>query len=68
MLATAAHLLQAVSQWHVRSQQVARRNALVACTALAERRRELLEVEEFLASHAARATASTTLEVAVRPA
>lgn len=68
MFATAAQLFSTLSQWHVRSQQVARRNALVACTALAERRQELLEVEEFLASHAARAAASKTLEVGVRPA
>ena len=68
MFTTATQLISTVSQWHVRSQQVARRNALVACTALAQRRQELLEVEEFLASHAARAAASKTLEVAVRPA
>jgi hypothetical protein len=37
------------------SQQHARRNALVACTALTERRRERLEVEEFLAAHGASA-------------
>jgi hypothetical protein len=37
-------------QWPVRSQQRARRNALLASTALADRRRERLEVEEFLSS------------------
>jgi hypothetical protein len=53
----------------VHSQEAARRNALVACTALAAHRREILEVEEFLAAHAAaRAGRTTTLEVAVRPA
>jgi hypothetical protein len=31
--------------------QVSRRNAMVACTALAQRRLEYLEVEEFLALH-----------------
>ena len=62
-------LVQDVIHWHTRSQQVARRNALVSCTALAERRRELAEVDEFLASHAAaRAARTTTLEVQVRPA
>jgi hypothetical protein len=38
------------------SQQRARRNALVAGTALAQRRRELDEVEDFLAAHTARPT------------
>lgn len=57
------------AQWPVRSQQVARRNALVASTALAEQRRELLEVEEYLARHAAaHAAGPVTLQVAVRPA
>jgi hypothetical protein len=69
MFAAPAQLVQVVTQWHVRSQQVARRNALVSCTALAERRRELAEVDEFLAAHAAaRASRKTTLEVQVRPA
>ncbi len=35
--------------WAVASQQQARRNAMVASTALAQRRAELLEVEEYLA-------------------
>ena len=43
-----------MAAWHVTSQQQARRNALVASTALTQRRRELLDVEEFLAEHAAR--------------
>jgi hypothetical protein len=43
-----------MASWHVTSQQQARRNALVASTALTQRRRELLEVEDFLAEHAAR--------------
>lgn len=34
--------------WHIRSQHEARRNALVASTALAKRRKERIEVEEFL--------------------
>lgn len=37
-------------RWPVQSQQHARRNALVASTALARRRVERLEVEEFLAA------------------
>lgn len=69
MLATTKHVLGLVSQWPVRSQQVARRNAMVACTALADRRRELEDVEEFLARHAeTRAAGLATLEVAVRQA
>jgi hypothetical protein len=48
-------LVNAAAHWHVTSQQHARRNALVASTALTQRRRELLEVEQFLAAHAARA-------------
>jgi hypothetical protein len=63
----AAKLVRALGSWHVRSQEVARRNALVACTALAERRHELLEVEEYLAARAARA-AGATIEVSVLPA
>ena len=43
-----------LATWHVTSQQQARPNALVASTALSQSRRELLEVEDFLAEHAAR--------------
>ncbi|HSE09009.1 MAG TPA: hypothetical protein VLB29_10105 [Nocardioidaceae bacterium] len=69
MFAAPTQLIQVVTKWHVRSQQVARRNAMVSCTALAERRRELAEVEEFLSAHAAaRAARTATLEVQVRPA
>lgn len=69
MFPAPTQLVQAVTQWHVRSQQVARRNALVACTVLAERRRELVEVEEYLAARAAALAAGpTTIEVRVRPA
>lgn len=69
MFDTAARLAWAALSWPVTSQHVSRRNALVSCTALAERRRELEEVEAFLARHtAARAVRPTTLEVAVRPA
>ena len=44
-------LVSAAATWHVTSQQRATRNALVASTALTERRRELEDVEEFLARH-----------------
>jgi hypothetical protein len=43
-----------LTTWHVDSQQIARRNALVASTAMAQRRRERLDVEEFLEQHRAR--------------
>ena len=38
----------AVREWPVESQQRSRRNAMIASTALAQRRAELDEVEEFL--------------------
>jgi len=38
-----------IQNLEVESQLRARRNALIACTALAQRRAELTEVEEFLA-------------------
>ncbi len=47
-------LLGAAATWPVSSQQHARRNALVASTTLTARRRELRDVEDFLAEHAAR--------------
>jgi hypothetical protein len=60
-------LLELLTAWPVHSQQRARRNALLACTALAERRRELADVEEFLARRAAaQPSGPTTLDVAVR--
>lgn len=49
----AAHLVRrtagTVRRWPVQSQLVARRNAMIASTALARRRAERDEVEEFLA-------------------
>jgi hypothetical protein len=53
MFLTPVQLVQAVGQWHVHSQQVARRNALTASAVLAQRRRELEEVERFLAARTA---------------
>jgi hypothetical protein len=40
----------AVRRWPIESQQRARRNAMIASTALAQRRAELDDVEEFLAA------------------
>jgi hypothetical protein len=65
MFVTPTQVLRAVGLWPVSSQQVARRNALVASTALAERRRELIEVEEFLRARAARSATTAVLEVQV---
>jgi hypothetical protein len=44
------HAVGAVRRWPVESQQRSRRNAMVASTALAQRRAELNDVEEFLAA------------------
>lgn len=44
------HPVDAVRRWPVESQLRARRNAMIASTALAQRRAELDEVEEFLAA------------------
>jgi hypothetical protein len=41
-----------IGRWAVDSQQHARRNAMVASTALAQRRAELTEVEDYLATRA----------------
>jgi hypothetical protein len=69
MIRTARRLTGVVTGWPVRTQQVARRNAMVAGTALAERRREREEVEAFLAQHhAARGSATQRLRAGVRPA
>lgn len=42
------------TQWYVGIDQESRRNAMVASTALAQRRLEYVEVEEFLALHRTR--------------
>lgn len=43
-------LVKVLDRWSVESQLAARRNAMVAMTALAQRRAEREEVEEFLAA------------------
>lgn len=43
-------LVTAVTRWPVESQQRARRNAMIASTALAQRRAEHDDVERFLAT------------------
>ncbi|RYU12265.1 hypothetical protein [Nocardioides iriomotensis] len=47
--------------WPVTSQEVARRNAILASTALTQRRVELLEVEEFLATYLEKRAAGPAL-------
>jgi hypothetical protein len=51
---TALRIVSTAAAWPMASQQHARRNALVASTALTQLRRERLDVEEFLADRAAR--------------
>lgn len=63
---TPARLLRSTLQWPVRSQEGARRNAMAASTALAERRREVLEVEEYLDELARVQPGPTVPEVAAR--
>jgi hypothetical protein len=48
----------AVARWAVESQQGARRNAMVASTALAARRKERADVDDFLAARGDAATLS----------
>jgi hypothetical protein len=50
----AASPLGLAARWSTRSQEQARRNAMAACTVLAARRLERLEVEEYVAGHLAR--------------
>lgn len=52
----AATPLVLVGQWSTRSQEQARRNAMAACTVLAARRLERLDVEAFVAEQLARRT------------
>ena len=49
----AATPLVLVGRWATRSQEQARRNAMAACTVLAARRLERLEVESFVADRLA---------------
>ena len=43
-------MFRLIDRWAIGSQQTARRNAMIASTVLTQRRAELIEVEEFLAS------------------
>ena len=59
-------LADRVSTWAVESQQGARRNAMVATTALAARRAERQDVDAYLAATAPRATNTHAPAVARR--
>jgi hypothetical protein len=59
-------LADRVSAWAVESQQGARRNAMVATTALATRRAERQEVEAYLAAGSPPSTAPQVPSVARR--
>ena len=50
----AATPLVLVARWSTRSHEQARRNATRACATLAQRRRERVEVEAFVADQLAR--------------
>jgi len=50
----AATPLVLVTRWSTRSHEQARRNAMAACTVLAARRLERLDVEAFVADHLSR--------------
>ena len=60
----AATPLALVGRWSTRSQEQARRNAMTACTVLAARRLERLDVEAFVADCLTRRT--TTRRTAAR--
>lgn len=49
-MSSISQLVSALTRWPTESQQQARRNAMIASTALARRRAEHDDVEEFLAS------------------
>ena len=64
VLGQVSRTIDVVRRWPVDSQQASRRNAMIASTALAQRRAELDDVEQFLASR----PGSTALEVAAQAA
>jgi hypothetical protein len=63
----AATPLVFVGQWATRSQEQARRNAMAACTVLAARRLEHLEVQTFIAEHLGRPVSTDTTAPATAP-
>ncbi|HYG92608.1 MAG TPA: hypothetical protein VD859_03400 [Nocardioides sp.] len=59
LLSLPTSLPRVLQEWPVTAQRAARRNAMIALTACAERRRDRDDVREFFAE---RATATTTAE------
>lgn len=57
-------MFRLIDRWAVQSQQTARRNAMIASTVLTQRRAELIEVEEFLASLGESSTPETAAKTA----
>jgi hypothetical protein len=57
-------MFRLIDRWAVQSQQTARRNAMIASTVLTQRRAELIEVEEFLASLGEGSTPETAAKTA----
>ena len=57
-------MFRLIDRWAIGSQQTARRNAMIASTALTQRRAELIEVEEFLASLGEASTQEIATEAA----
>ena len=57
-------MFRLIDRWAVRSQQTARRNAMIASTALTQRRAELIEVEQFLTSLGGGSTDQVAAEAA----
>ena len=60
----AATPLGLLGHWSIRSQERARRNAMAACTLLAARRLERLEVESFVTEHLAHRASAAVAPVA----
>jgi hypothetical protein len=58
------HAVGAVRRWPVESQQLSRRNAMIASTALAQRRAELDDVEDFLAARGPTSTPEVAAQAA----
>jgi hypothetical protein len=63
-MVTLTSAVRAVRAWPVESQQKARRNAMLACTSLTQRRLERQDVADFLASLHAPADISADISAA----
>ncbi len=61
-------LIHRITDWPVTSQQTARRNALVASTALTERRVERVAIDAFVEAAAARHAVRAGRAAAAQPA